>query len=168
MRLMPKPIIDRVWIIRSANGEDQWVKARARLPRWRFVGNDPFLNTSIEILRDEDGARPVGLLVAGTPEPMPAISFRPGDAYEIQVAIWIPTSDTVHISRSLSFKLAGREPRLLSASLCYGLADRTPPLSDGGNKLRLRLTAQGRIVADLPFTLNVDHAVGFHGVAIGN
>lgn len=161
--LMPKPRIDRVFLIDGGEG-DQWVKARARLSRWRLLGNDAYLNCAVEAVRE--GTDPVSLLVAGTPEPMPTFSFEPGSEYEVQVAIWLPRADAVDMSRSLRFRLDGQEPRFLSHSLCYGLIDRTPPLPSGPNVIRLRITQQGRRLGERSFRITVDHGFGFTGLSI--
>ena len=145
MHLMPKPAIDRVWIMRGARDEDQWVKTRVRLRRWLILGNDACLNCSIRASREPDGGTPVPLFAAGVPDPLPTFSLGPGDQCEVLVAIWLPRADEVRISRSLAFRLTGKEPRFLSHSLGYGLIDTTPILPDGRQFIRLEITQQGRV-----------------------
>ena len=160
LRIMPKPRIDRVWIIGSSVGDDQWVKARVRLSRWLVLGNDAYLNCAVQAVCEPSGD-PVPLLVSAVPEPMPAFSLEPGDRYEVQVAIWAPRPALVHMSRTLNFQLDGQEPRLLSHSRCYGRIDRTPVIEDGRRVIRREITKQGRVLAARRFALTVDRRNGF-------
>ena len=90
-----------------------------------------------------------------------AFSLGPGDQCEVLVAIWLPRADGVRISRSLAFRLTGKEPRFLSHSLGYGLVDTTPILPDGRQFIRLEITQQGRVIGERAFKITIDHQNGF-------
>jgi hypothetical protein len=162
--MMPKPFIYRVSLVQGADG-DQWLKASARLRKWAILGNDAAANCSFRAIRDGT-PEAVGLLVAGVPEPSPTFSFEPGDECEIQVAIWLPATNTVHMSRELDFRLDGHDPRFLSLSRCYGRVDRTPTIPDGVNTVRLQIMRQGKCLAELRFNVTVNRHVGFSDVSI--
>src|SRR5262245_62023299 len=98
-------------VIEGSGGEnDQWVKADVGLSRCAWLSTDRWLNCGFRAVLERDNPIAAQLLIAGTPEPTPLVSFEPGDKVEVQVAIWVPqnhvsSQDMVDMSRSLSFRL---------------------------------------------------------------
>lgn len=163
-RLMPRPRVTKVQIIRGADDDDQWIKARIELRRLPLIGNDGWAHCFVEA--QLEGRDPVPLVISGPDGPLSEASIAPGDVLDVPVAIWLETEDWVYMSPARKFRQVAHEPRIITRGRSQGLIDPTPALSNGPNEITLRIVQHGRVVSQQRFRVHVERGAGFSAPAM--